>query len=116
MGPSALTIMLKDVANLRAHILAVQGEGDIGLEKADLVAAIEALALEAQAVEGRAADLLGEGVGELHLAAGTALLAAEMLEDRGLEDIAADHREGRRRLRRTRLFHQIAHGDEVRIG
>ena len=47
-----------------------QAEGDRGLDEARLVAAIEALAGEAVAMERSAADEAGHGVGQLDLAAG----------------------------------------------
>ena len=51
-----------------------QRQRDVGLEEAQLVAAVVAPAVEAQAMERLAADQPGHAVGELDLAAGAGLL------------------------------------------
>src|ERR1700761_717373 len=81
-------------AQLVSHFRALKGEGDVGLQEADLVAAVIALAFEAVAVERLAADQLGHRIGELDLAAGAGDAGIQMIEHLGLEDIAADDREG----------------------
>src|ERR1700688_1047748 len=107
-GPRAqeLGVALDHLAYRRAEILALHGEGDVGLEKADLVAAVEAPTLEAQAVEGPVAERARERVGELDLPARTALAAIEVLHHLGLEDIAADDGKGGGCLLRLRLLDQ----------
>src|SRR5579859_2737098 len=90
-------------------------EGDVRFEEADLVAAIIALALEAQAVERLAAEELDHGVGQLDLAAGTAAGVLQMAEDRRGQHIAADDRQRRRCLGRVRLLDQAAHGGKAPV-
>ena len=60
-------------------VVAVERESEIGDDEAGLVAAIVAIAVEGQAVEGLAADQGGHAVGELDLAAGA---FADRAEDR----------------------------------
>ena len=75
------------------QIFAGQREGEIGLEKSQLVAAIEPPPLEAQGVEGMMADQAGHGVGQLDLATGAAFLALQFIEDFRYQDVAADDSE-----------------------
>src|SRR5215472_14997410 len=83
----------------------LQPQGHRRFEKAELVAAIKALAGKAQSVEGLAVlDQSLERVGQLDLPTAAGLTAAEMAKDLRLDDVAADDRQGRRRLRRVRLF------------
>ena len=66
---------------------------DLGFEKAELVAAIEAPARKAQPVKGLAVvDQPGQRVGQLDFAAAAGLGVLEMPEHLGLEDVAADDR------------------------
>src|SRR5260221_4217892 len=106
----------QDLAQFRGHIVARQGERDIGVQEADLVAAIEALPREAQTVERTiAAEQPDQPVGELDLAAGAAADPLEMLENLRLQDIAPDDAESRRRLLRRRLFDETTHRGEASI-
>ena len=49
-------------------------------------------------------DQLGERIGQLDLAAAAGLAAGEVTKDLGLDDVAADDRQGRRRRRRLGFF------------
>ena len=53
-----------------AEIVAAEGQLDGGLEEAELVAGVVTLALEAEGVDGAAAQEVLQGVGELDFAAG----------------------------------------------
>ncbi len=77
----------------------LQPERDRCFEKAELVAAIEAPALEAQPVKGLAlVDQLAERVGQLDLPAAAWLGIGEVAKNLRLDDVAADNRQCRRRL------------------
>jgi hypothetical protein len=94
-----------ELEELVAQLLAGEAEGDGRLEIARLRAAVEATAAEAEGGDVVAgSDLLGDGVGELHFAAGPRLDPLEVLEHAGREDVAADHREVRRRIGLLRLL------------
>src|SRR5262249_26261933 len=84
-------ILGEDRARGLPQLRMAQSEGDVGFEEADLVAAIETLALEAIAVEWRAADELGQGVRQLDLAAGADIVAVQHGEHARLQDVAPDH-------------------------
>ena len=86
-----------------------EGESEIGDDEAGLVAAIVALAVEGEAVEGLAADQRGHAVGELDLAARAFAESAEDRHDLGLEDVAADHAQVGRRVLGRRLLDQALH-------
>src|SRR3546814_15915127 len=74
----------------------------IGMQEADLVAAVITLAVEAQAVERPLADHLGQRVGQLHLAAGATLGIVEMMEHARLQDVArSEERRGGKECVRT---------------
>src|SRR5258707_5831568 len=75
---------LHDTAHRVGHVGPRQRERQVRLEKSDLVAAVEAATVEPEAVDRDPADLLGDRVGDLDLAAGAALLAVEMLEHAGM--------------------------------
>src|SRR5215831_15198561 len=62
-------------------VAALERIGDVGSEKAHLRSAIEAPAVELQAVERLRPGELDHGVGELNLAAGAAFLGGEDIED-----------------------------------
>src|SRR5260221_1898849 len=110
------TVPRQDLPQFGRHVLARQGECDVRLQEADLVAAIEALPGEAQTVErAMAADQLDQPIGKLDLAAGATAEALEMIEDLRLQDIASDDAEGRRRLLGGWLFHKPPHGGEAPI-
>src|SRR5271169_1711759 len=84
----------------------LQPERDRRFEKAELVAAIEPLALEAQPMKGLALlDQLAERVGQLDLPAAAWLGVGEVAKNFGLDDVAADNRGSRRRFGRIGLFH-----------
>src|SRR6185437_5851853 len=92
IGRSA--IFAEDLTHCRCHVGARERKGDIGLQEPHLVAAIEALPVEAETVERLvAADQLLQRVGELDLVAGAAADAREMIEHLGLQDVAADDAE-----------------------
>src|ERR1700722_16370483 len=83
----------------------LEAERDIGFEKTELVAAIEASPRGAQPVERLAVgDQRGEPVGELDLVAAAGLHVFEMPEHLGLDDVAADDRQVRWGLFRRGLF------------
>src|SRR5258708_23138466 len=94
-------IFVEDLAHRHPHVRPRQGEGDVGLQPTELVAAIEALAVETQSMDRLvAADQLGQPVGELDLIAGAAADTGQMIEDLGLQNVAPDDAEiGRRHLR-----------------
>src|SRR5216684_3707029 len=73
----------------RRDVVALERVGDVGGEKADLGAAVEAAPLELQSVERLRLGELDHRVGELDLAAGAALLSGKDIEDFGLQDVAA---------------------------
>src|SRR6185437_16652224 len=81
----ASAIFAEDLLDRFAHIRPRQGEGDVGLQETDFVAAVEAPAGETQAMERFvAAHQLGERVSELDLIAGAAADARKVLEHLGL--------------------------------
>src|SRR3954452_19690890 len=71
---------LRLLAELGAEVCARQRIGEVGGEKADLGAAVEALAIELQSIERLRLGELDHGVGELDLAAGAAALPGEDAE------------------------------------
>src|SRR6202042_787527 len=91
-------------AESRRDVLAFQCVRYVGGQKSDLGAAIEASALELQAVERLCLRQLDHGVGQLDFAAGAALLLGEKIEDFWLQDIAPSEDEIRRRAIGRRLF------------
>src|SRR5689334_9470985 len=95
----------QDFAQPRAELWVLQAERHRRLEKTELVAAIEPPAGEAEAVERLAlVDQLAERVGELDFTPAAGRCIGEMAEHLGLDDVAADNRQGRRRLGRIGLF------------
>ena len=76
------------------------------MHEAGLVAAIVALAIEGDAVEGLACRSARHRVGQLDLAAGAFRRASRIAHHLGLEDVAADHAEVGRRLLGLRLLDQ----------
>src|SRR5258708_34503331 len=86
-------IGLEDLAHLAAHVRALERERDVGFQEPDLVAAVEAAAFEAHAVERHQAEQVGERVGQLDLAAGAALLPIEIKKYLRLQDVSPDHRQ-----------------------
>ena len=69
------------------------------------------MALEAEAVDGAALlDLLGDGVGELDLAAGAGFALVEAGENVRGQDVAPDDGHGRGGFGRLRLLHHRANG------
>ncbi len=98
----------RNAADLRRQVRPLQREGDLRLEEADLVAAIEPPALVAQAVERHVADHAGHRVGQLHLVAGAALHEREIADHLGRQHVAADDGQVGRRVRGLGLFDQAA--------
>src|SRR5690348_13590148 len=113
-APSA--VLVDEPAQLGRQFGARHGIGQIRLQPAELVAAIEAAAGEAQAEERPlAVDQLDEPVGQLDLAAGAAADPLEMAEDLGMQDVAADDAERRGRGLRLRLLDEAADGGEPAV-
>src|SRR5688572_3026651 len=92
-----------------------QREGDVGLDEAGLVAAIEAPALEPQAVEGLPADQASHGVSQLNLVARPGLLPVQFAEDLGLQDVAPDDASRGWRIRRLGLLDQPHNLDQAPV-
>src|SRR5262245_15466791 len=80
---------LRLLAQLRPQVGARRRISHVGGEKADLGAAVEALAVELEAIERLPLGELDHRVGELDLAAGASILRGENPEDLGLQDVAA---------------------------
>src|SRR5687767_10042263 len=83
---AALNLLLaKQIAELlakrRRNVLAGQRVGDVGGQETHLRSAIEAAALEFQAVERLLLGKADHGVGDLDFAAGSALLGLQDLEN-----------------------------------
>jgi hypothetical protein len=76
-------------AQRRRDIVAGQRIGDVGGEKADLAAAVEAAAVEFQPVERLPPGERNHRVGELDFAAGTVALVRQNVENFRLQDISA---------------------------
>src|SRR5687768_8591120 len=77
------------VPHLAADLRMVEREGDVGLDEAGLVAAIESAPFETIAVEAAAPAHQRHRVGQLDLAAGAGALLVEMREHVRLQDVAA---------------------------
>src|SRR5208283_885065 len=78
---STLHIFLEEGPNGRADVGTGEGEGDLGFEEPDLVAAVEATPLIAQSVEGLLADQLRHRIGQLHLVARAALHQRQVIQN-----------------------------------
>ncbi len=91
--------------------MVIAHESDVSLDKADAAAAVEMVAVEAQAVEGLAADQFGHGVGELDFPARAGFKGGQVVEHFGLEDIAPDDGEGRGGVFGFWFFNQAFNGD-----
>ena len=96
-SPSSRSQLL---AEFRRDVGALQRIGDIGGEESDLGAAVEAAALEFEAVERLRARQRHHGVGELDFAAGAGRLLFQEVEDLRLQDVAPGDGEIGRRLGR----------------
>src|SRR5688572_9311728 len=94
------------IPHLAADLRMIEREGDVGFDEARLVAAIEALAFEAIAVEPAAPAHLRHRVCQLDLAARAGALLVEMREHVRLQDVASDDGERRRRIFRFWLLDQ----------
>src|SRR5580692_3811346 len=103
-GPIKLTVP-KRLGQLRNH--AAQIFGELGpqarmletvfhgrLQVAEFAAAIVALALKFEGINGFALHETRDAVGELDLAAGAFADFRKILEDRAREQVSADHRQG----------------------
>src|SRR5579863_4888878 len=89
----------------RRDIGTLQADRDIGMQEADLVAAIITRAARAYGVKWHAPDQPRHGIGELNFPAGAFFLTIELDENLWLEDVAADDAEARWRVLRFGLFH-----------
>src|SRR5579859_1828778 len=78
-----LHVVAEETTHGLSKIGTLQGIGDLGFQEACLIAAVEALAFVAQAVEGLVADEPGHAVSELHFAAGAAFHTREVGDDLG---------------------------------
>src|SRR3546814_149119 len=94
------------VPGTRTEVVAGQREGNVRLEEAELVPAVEAPPLEGETVERLPADELRHRVGQLDFAARTRLAPRQLVEDLGQEDVAADDGQVRRRRAGRRLLDQ----------
>src|SRR5262249_34493867 len=92
-----------------------QSIGNLSLQEPGLIAAVEALAFVAQAVEGLVADELGHTIGELHFTAGAALHAGEVGDDLRHQDIAPNDGKIRGRVFGCWLFYQSFYFHESSI-
>jgi hypothetical protein len=90
------------VGELPAQLGVLEGELDRGLEVAELRAAVVPLALERIGKDGLVREQRGDAVGQLDLAARTAPRLLELVVDTRREQVTADNREVRRRVRRLR--------------
>ncbi len=107
--------MPQEAAHRFRKVGALQRVGDLRLQEADLVTAVEPLTFVAQPMERLLTDQLRHAVGELDLVAGAALHACEVGDHLGHQHVAADDRQVRRRVLRRRLFHQAEHLDQPSI-
>jgi hypothetical protein len=97
------------------QVVAAAGQRHDGLEVAQLVAAVEALALEAKPWNG--VEPISRAMASVSWISPPAPgpLLGRCPEDLGQEDVAADHREARGRLRRPRLLHQPRTSDPAAL-
>src|SRR5215472_9285941 len=87
----SLEVGSQNPAEPRPEIGVLEPERYRCFEKAELVAAVETLALEAQPVKGLAiVDQPGERIGQLNLAAAPRLRTRQVAKDLGLNDVTAD--------------------------
>ena len=105
----------RKLAHRRLHVRPLEREGDLRLEEADLIAAIEAPPFVAKPVERQLADHPGHAIGQLHLVARTTLHEREMLDHLRQQHVAADHRQVRRRILRRGFLDQAGHLDEPAV-
>ena len=115
LKPGGSPVVLQEAAHAVGEIGPGQGEGQLRLEIAELVAAVEPRALVAQAVERGVADHPGHAVGELDLVAGATLAALEMADHLGQQDVAPDDREVGGGDRRIGLLDQAGDLDEAAV-
>src|SRR5262249_18029519 len=108
-------VVLDDVPDGAAERRMAQAERDRRFDEPGLVAAVEALAGEAIAVEGPAADEAYQGVGELDFPSRTDILTIEHREQPRFQDVAPDDSQPRRRLGRLRLFDESLHLDQLPV-
>src|SRR6516162_617377 len=87
----------QDAAQPRRELRVLEPQGDRRLEKAELVAAIEALAVKAQPMEHLAfLNQLGERIGQLDLATAAGFAIGEVAKDFRLDDITTNDGQRRR--------------------
>src|SRR5438094_743519 len=110
LEPEGLEVGPKGVAQVGPRERKLDGR----LEEAELVARVEALALERDRVHRTAGAQPPEGVGELDLAARVRRRVDEDAEDVRRQHVASDDREVGRRLVRPRLLDEVE--DLVHVG
>src|SRR5215468_1112276 len=101
---SVLEQLLELGAECRRDVLTRQPVSHVCGKEPRLRAAVETAARKLQAVKGLLLHQADQGVGELDLIAGAALLRLQDLEDFRLQDVAAGDDEVRRRLLARRLL------------
>src|SRR5262252_8576297 len=116
LASSFLQILLHLGAQAVAQLGTRHAVGNIGAQESRLRAAIMPLAGEIDAVEFLRFRQPDHGVGELDLAAGTALLPLEDLEDFQLQDVAPGDGEIRRRGALRRLLHHAGDLENAGMG
>src|SRR5680860_448624 len=99
----------------RADVGPIEGELDVRVEEVQLLADVVPTVLEHPAVDALGLEQQADRVGELELAAGARLDAAERFEDLGGEHVPAHDREVRRRVLRLRLLDDGVHLDETLV-
>src|SRR5258706_6661345 len=99
---------LQILAKLRAQSRALQGKLHRGLQEAELVAGVVALAFEDVAVDLLARQEHADGVGDLQFAADAERRVLQAIEDCRRQDVAADNGHVRRRVFRLGLLHHVA--------
>src|SRR4029079_13531812 len=94
--------------NLRADVIALKGNRQVGDHEAGLVPAIVPYRIDLERMKWLGADQLRHGVGQLDFAARAFFALVEDGEHVGLKDKAADHTEPRRGLVGRGLLDQPA--------
>src|SRR5271157_6410238 len=98
---------LQVLSKLTAQVGALQRHLHRGLEEAELVARVVALALKNVSINRLFQQQSPQGVGQLDLPSGAGLRRRQLGEDGWRQDVTADDGEIRRRLGGLRLFHHI---------
>src|SRR5277367_5420755 len=109
LGAAVLQLQALQILPQRAaEIGALQSELDCGFEETQLITRVVALSFEYVAVHFFFLQQSAHTVGELQFAADAGLGFRQGFKNRWSQDVAADHREIRRRLFRFRLLHHVA--------